>query len=645
LEKPVRARWVSLFFSSSLALTGAAAALISPIPRAYGALIAAAVLTGLLWDLRQTHPLPRRLLTVLGAAGFLFTILPIRRETLAEQSLAALSILLCVKLLERKNRRDHLQVLALSAVVTVGAGSLSPDLAFATLIFTICLLGTFYLLWLPFSERPDTAARPGLFRRLSVIASSLILLAVPLALLLFVVLPRSVNPFWGGLAPGRQKVSGFSDEIQLGEVGRLALSRDVAFRAEMVSPRGPLPTLPYWRGIVMEETDGLRWSAVPGAVSVRFVSDSSALSVLYYVEPHGGHQLFLLEQPAAAFLGMRPRPLSQERTLRLRAPLFKRIRYQGLSFPGSERLGKLSDPERHQNLRLPARLSPRIVELALRLTEGTKDPAEKANLLLASFDSGFSYSLDIPKAEGDPLESFIFRTRTGYCEYFASALAVMLRAAGIPARLVAGYLGGEYNAGADYYLVTQSEAHTWVEAWLPGKGWTRFDPTPAAGEFGGTFASRNSPRTRLWLDTLRMKWNSWVVQYDAEVQIGLVRGGARTLFRARLPRFPVKNYGRWGPWLLVLLLLPAAWMVRRSRGGDSLDLRYRRFNGLMSRRGVERLSHEGPIDFSRRAGLVWPEGATVAKAFAGHYARLRYGGIPADASDLKALDEYLRKLR
>jgi hypothetical protein len=395
----------------------------------------------------------------------------------------------------------------------------------------------------------------------------------------------------------------------------------------------------------MEETDGLRWSAVPGPVSVRIVSDSSAVRVLYYVEPHGGHQLFLLEQPAAAFLGMRPRPLSQERTLRLRTPLFKRLRYQGLSFPGSERPGKLSGPERRQNLRLPSRLPPRIIELALRLTEGTTDPAEKADLLLASFDSGFSYSLDIPKMEGDPLEDFLFRSRTGYCEYFASALAVMLRAAGIPARLVAGYLGGEYNAGADYYLVTQSEAHTWVEAWLAGRGWIRLDPTPAAGEFGGTFASRSSPRPRLWLDTLRMKWNSWVVQYDAEVQIGLVRGGTRSLFRARLPRFSAKNYGRWGPWLLILILPLSAWMVRRSRGDDSLDLRYRRFNSLMSRRGVPRLAHEGPIDFSRRAGQTWPEAALIAKAFAGEYARLRYGMIPVDNSGLAALDEHLRKLK
>ena len=148
----MQSRRISLLFSSSLALTGAAAAMLSPIPMAYGAMIAAAAFTGLLWDLRGTHFLPRRLLTALGGLGFLFTLIPVRRETLAEQSLAALTILLAVKLLERKGRRDHLQILALSAVITVGAGSLAPELAFGTLIFTICFLGTFYLLWLPFSE-------------------------------------------------------------------------------------------------------------------------------------------------------------------------------------------------------------------------------------------------------------------------------------------------------------------------------------------------------------------------------------------------------------------------------------------------------------------------------------------------------------
>lgn len=638
------ARRISLIFSSLLSLTGAGATLLSPLPQIYGGVIAAAVFVGLLWDRRGTHPLPRRLLTLLGAAGFLFTLLPVRRETLAEQSLAALSILLAVKLLDRKARRDHLQILALSAVITVGAGSLAPDLAFGALIILVCLFGTFFLVWLPFSDLQGTALPHGLLRRLAAVTSSLLLLTLPLSLILFIILPRAVSPFWGGLAPSQQKVSGFSEEIRLGEVGRLALSRDIAFRAEMVSPPGPLVELPYWRGVVMENTDGRRWTASQGPVAVRYVGTDQTVRIVYYVEPHGEHQLFLLEQPETAYLGFRPQSLSRERTLRLRSPLLKRIRYQGLSLPGITRPGKISGEERRRNLLLPEDFSPRIRELAGRLTEGAADPREESRRLLAFFDSGFTYSLDLPRTEGDPLEDFIFRSRVGYCEYFAAALAVMLRAAEVPARLVAGYLGGKYNAAGNYYLVTQAEAHTWVEAWIGEEGWVRLDPTPAGGELGGTFASRTAPKPSLWLDSLRMKWNSWVVQYDAEIQIGLVRS-ARSLFRIRLPRFTGKGVLRILPWLI----LPAAlWLVLRLRRGRSIDplpARYRRFERIMMRRGVRRLAHEGPLDFSRRIAKSLPEAAWPAKSFAAEYARLHYGGRSAGDSDLATLDLYLRELR
>lgn len=638
-------RRISLLFSSSLALTGAAAALLSPIPRAYGAMIAAAAFTGLLWDLRGTHFLPRRLLTALGAAGFLFTLFPARRETLAEQSLAALTILLAVKLLEIKERRDHLQILALSAVITVGAGSLAPELAFGTLIFTICFLGTFYLLWLPFSDIRGASAHPGLLGRLSKIALALILFSLPLTFLLFIVLPRSVNPFWGGLAPSRQQVSGFSDQISLGEVGRLALSRDVAFRAEMVSPPAPLTDIPYWRGVVMEETDGKRWSTLPSAVSVRVAADPSAVRVVYYVEPHGERQLFLLEQPAAVYLGLRSQPISRSGVFRLRTPLFKRIRYQGLSRPSAVRPGKLSGEERKRNLQLPAGFSPTIAELAGGLTADAQSPGEKVERLLAFFDDSFTYSLELPPSRGDPLENFIFRSLSGYCEYFASALAVMLRSVDVPARVVAGYLGGEYNKAGNYYLVTQSAAHTWVEAWIDGEGWKRFDPTPAAGEFGGTFASRSLPRSSLWIDSLRMKWNSWVVQYDAEVQIGLVRKGARSLFRARLPDIDREDLARGAPWLLTPLVLFLLLMAMRARRGDPLHLRYRRFNRLMARRGLGRRTWEGPLDHGRRIGKDWPGAARAAAAFTSAYARHRYGGADACPAEIAALDGHLRALK
>jgi transglutaminase-like putative cysteine protease len=585
-------------------------------------------------------------LTLLGLGGFLFTLLPFRRETLAEQSLAALTILLAVKLLERKARRDHLQILALSAIITVGAGSLAPELVFGSLILLVCVLGTFFLVWLPFSESWNPAGEnPGLLGRLAGISLGMIILAFPLAFALFIVLPRSVNPFWGGLTTSQKQVSGFSEEISLGEVGKLAVSQDVAFRAEMLDPAAPLPEIPYWRGVVMEQTDGSSWSSVRESVSIRKFPTTDVVRITYYVEPHGEHQLFLLEQASAAYIGLRPQPLSKGRTLRLRRPLYRRIRYQGLSHPLPSRPAALSAEERRRNLELPSDFSPRIRELALELSEGAANAREVADRMLAFFAIRFTYTLDVPPAGGDPLEEFLFRHRSGYCEYFASAMAVMLRSAGVPSRLVAGYLGGEYNGNGNYYLVTQAAAHTWVEAWLGEEGWRRLDPTPAASELGGTIASRDAGRTVLWLDSLRMKWNSWVVQYDAAVQVGIVRKGARTLFRARLASPSRGGVIRFALWAVCAAAIAFWWRRRRPGAVDPLQERYDGFNRLMARRDIEREPHEGPLAFGARVADLWPEARPDAGRFAAGYARLRYGMVKTAPGDLEELDEILSRLR
>jgi transglutaminase-like putative cysteine protease len=642
----VQTRRISPFLSSALALTGAAAVFFSPIPAAYGVLIIVAALCGLVWDLRDGHFLPRMFLTLLGLGGFLFTLLPFAREALAEQSLAALTILLAVKLLGRKARRDHLQILALAAIITVGAGSLAPEMVFGSLILLICVLGTFFLVWLPFSESWNPAGEnPGLPGRLAGISLGMLILAFPLAFSLFIVLPRSVNPFWGGLTTSPHRVSGFSEEISLGEMGKLAVSRDIAFRAEMVDPAAPLPGIPYWRGIVMEQTDGRNWSSVRESVSIRRFPATDVVRITYYVEPHGDHQLFLLEQAAAAYIGLRPQPLSKGRTLRLRRPLYRRIRYQGLSRPLLSRPAEISVEERRRNLELPSDFSPRIRALALELSKGAADAREAADSMLAFFASRFTYTLDVPPTGGDPLEEFLFQHRSGYCEYFASAMAVMLRSAGIPARLVAGYLGGEYNGNGDYYLVKQAAAHTWVEARLGDNAWRRLDPTPAASEMGGTIASRDARRTLLWLDSLRMKWNSWIVQYDAAVQVDMVRKGARTLFRARLPVPSRGGLVRFAFGAACAAAFVFWWRRKRPGTVEPLQVRYGRFNRLMARRDIRRQPHEGPLAFGARVAARWPEAGRDAVSFAAGYARLRYGTAQAMPGDLEELDEILSRLR
>lgn len=631
---------LTLAYAYALAGTAAAALALSPLPRFSAALLAVAALAGMLWDRVGRRRAPPLLLTVAGLAAFLANLFPLSRETLAEQSLAALAALLAVKLLGPKRRRDHLQILAVALMIVAGAASLEPELGFAALFLATLALGVCQLLWLPFAERSHSAPA-ALARRLAGLGVLLTALSLPASLVIFVVLPRSLNPFWTGLAFGRgQGVSGVSDQLRLGEVGRVALSGALAFRAELLDLSGPLPTLPYWRGTVLEVTDGRRWLPAEWGRPSSRTTDGAGTRITYFVEPHGQRQLFLLETPASAAISARVQGIGARRALRLPAPLARRIRYQGVSVPADRYPERLTPEERALNLRLPAGLSPRLVELARSLAAGETGEPAVARRLLSHFGRGFTYSLEVPPPTEDPLEDFLFRHRQGYCEYFATSLALLLRAAGVPARVVGGFLGGEYVAAGNYYRVTQAEAHAWVEAYLEGH-WQRLDPTPGTRELGGTFASRRSPRTRLWLDALRMRWNSWVIQYDAESQLALARRGAGRL-RAVRPG-AAAGFAAAAAAALALAALAARTLNRPRR--PPLERRIGRFEALAARAGAPRRAHEGPLDHGGRFARARPGRAPEIRRFAALAAACRYGGRPADPGALAELDRLLARIR
>ncbi len=632
---------LSLAFAYALCALAATAAALAPLPRTSWMLLAAAGTAGALWDIRKFTRVPKALLTAVGLAGFFFSLLPLHRETLAEQSLTALTLLLAIKIFGMKTRRDHLQILAVALLLTAGAASLQPDVVFGALLATALVLGIFMLLWLPFSEltaRIDV----GLVRRLAFVGMGLVAASAPITVLLFILLPRSVSPFWAGLGGRpRQGVSGISDHLQLGEIGNVALSGEVAFRAE-IEDGVPPPRTPYWRGAVLEVTDGRRWEISGRNRPATILGSTGGKRITYFVEPHGNRQLFLLETPSGATVGTRTQTIGASRVLQLSRPLARRIRYAGTSFPADRFTERLLPEDRSLNLKLPATLPDSIRSLAGEIAGGQHDPAVVAARLLAHFSRGYTYSLRVPDSSGDPLEAFLLGHRTGYCEYFAAALAVMLRSQGIPARLVSGYLGGDYVPAGAYYLVTQASAHAWVEAYLGGD-WVRFDPTPASGELGSTYAARLRRRPLLWMDTIRMRWNSWVVQYDVESQLALARAGAA---HVREVRRDVR-----GALKVVFvaigaaaLLLGAITLVRR-RAVDPLTRRLSRYDRLAARCGAAREMHEGPLDHAERFARLARGAAPAVRSFGALAASCRYGSRPADAAALAEFDALLAVIR
>lgn len=637
----MRARSLSLAFSYALCVLAAAAAALAPLPRTGWILLATAITAGAVWDFKGLVRLPNTLLTGVGLAGFLVILLPLHHETLAEQSLTALTFLLGVKIFGVKTRRDHLQILAVALLVIAGAASLAPDVVFGALLAAALVLGVFQLLWLPFSAMTETIAA-GLLRRLGVIGLGLVTVSAPITVLLFILLPRSVNPFWAGLGGRpRQGVSGISDHLQLGEIGSVALSGDVAFRAE-IEGGGPLPHTPYWRGAVLEVTDGRRWDISGRNRPATSITPAAGKNLTYFVEPHGNRQLFLLETPTGASIGARTQTIGASRVLQLQLPLARRIRYRGTSVPADRFAERLSPEDRALNLRLPPTLPESIRTLAGSIAGNERDPAVVAARLLAHFSRGYTYSLQVPNYSGDPIESFLLDHRTGYCEYFAAALTVMLRARGIPARLVSGYLGGNYVPAGGYYLVTQAAAHAWVEASIENV-WVRFDPTPASSELGSTYAARLGGQPRLWIDALRMRWNTWVVQYDAESQLALAQSGVA---RVRQVRLDLRGIVRPTAVTLGLAALTlGAIAAARRRATDPLSRRITRFEKFAARCGAARKPCEGPLDHAERFARLAPGVGPAVRRFGATAAACRFGRQPADPPALAELDALLRHIR
>jgi hypothetical protein len=297
---------------------------------------------------------------------------------------------------------------------------------------------------------------------------------------------------------------------------------------------------------------------------------------------------------------------------------------------------------------MPGDLPASISQLAHSIVGAENDPARKAALLVEHFRTGgYTYALRSPTGEGHPLERFLLRSKTGYCEYYASGLTVMLRAVGVPARIVGGYLGGEYNSAGNYYLVRQSTAHTWVEAYLDGQGWVRLDPTPQGDGAPSPIAAAPTSRMSLFLDALRLKWYALVVGYDFERQSALLRSLSAGLHDLAA--------GARGSLLLVavgIALLTAAgvgvFLARRRSARTqrpALERMNDRLERRLRRRGVERRPGEGPQDFAARAATALAtEPAGAVREFSAVYLNWKYAEHAPDEALVRRLRRNLRRV-
>jgi len=570
-----------------------------------------------------------------------------------DPSVAFLFILVGIKFLETRTVRDGTLLVALASflLVTPFFRSQSPFAAFAALPALLVLGAALDAL----ARAPGAVVvrRPAAaLRRTGV----LILQGIPIAALLFVLFPRIGGPLWGVPADAGAK-TGLSDTMAPGTISELSLSDAVAFRVDFDGPLPP-PRQRYWRGPVLSRFDGREWSVVarPGAGTLaRWRAGGIAYSVT--LEPHGKPWLFALDLPASL-----PRPaaddaaapaaayavLTRDQQLIARTAVTQVIRYEQLSVL-SDAFPPVDQDDGPDALRLPPRSNPRTVALAQELRARHADDRALVAAALAWFhDEPFVYTLTPPLLDRDPVDGFLFDTRRGFCEHYAGAFAVLMRAAGIPARVVTGYQGGEINPRGGYLIVRQSDAHAWTEVLVDG-AWRRVDPTAAVApsriETGLSRAVAADEPVPLfarldagWLKNAQFAFDALNHSWRRDV-VGFNRDRQRELWRD----LTLDRYAAWQvaaiagalllAWAGITLALTGFARTRRERA----QALWSEACSRLERAGLPRMPHEGPIAYAARASRRWPQFAIAFSAIAESYAALRYGPPPARPGEREAL--------
>jgi len=583
------------------------------------------------WLIYTGKPLPKRwllmLITVAGTAGIVLTF-----HTLfgREAGVTLLMMLATLKLMELRDTRDAMVLVYLACFIIITNFFYSQSIP--TALYLLATMMVIVTAWIHL-QAPGIALKPR-----ARIAATLLLQALPLTLILFILFPRVQGPLWG-LPQDAYASTGLDDHMSPGSLSRLSLSEAVAFRVSF-NGQPPRPDQMYWRGPVLWQFDGRTWSPgrSPYPVAPRFTQLGQPVDYVVTLEPHNKHWLFALDVPDKLSITA---TLTDDFQLLSKAPVNARLRYAARSYLVYHANLQESPRQLERALQLPpGQIDPRARQLAAEWRAGSKDDAAIVNTALRYFSQhGFVYTLEAPPLGVNSIDDFLFTTKQGFCEHYASAFVFLMRAANIPARVVTGYLGGEYNDVGNYYIVRQSDAHAWAEVWLAGQGWVRVDPTGAIApdrvERGLSaalsdravlpFMERNPPQwlrdLRFNLDALANQWNQWVLGYDTERQFAfLTRLGMESITWQKMALNMSAGIG-------LVIALFALFMLRHlyTRRPDKVQAAWLKLCRKLAKSGLPRAAHEGALDYAARVAAARPELARTILDLAARYSALRYG--------------------
>ncbi len=576
-------------------------------------------------------------------------------------------VLAASRLLGRRGPVDDALLLLAALLMLAGGAALTGELAYGLCFIAFAATGTVALCLTHLRREAELVGGPEAGRRRGVVGAALVsaLAALSLAVLVgsalvFVLFPRVSAGMLHRAGPSH--VAGGADKIQLGGLGVIKDDPSPVMRVHF--PDGPPAGELYWRTFTFQAWNGAGWSRgdphrfpVPGGNWIYLLARSEGPTLEAEIEWLGdGAALPTPGEPLELRFPRRPRtppPLllaGADGSLEIAGARESRYTVKAAVTPMERGFASVHGAELAPYLEVPEDLDPRIRALAQTFA-GAGDPRDIAAAMVERLETELRYTRELPGEQDDPLAHFLFERREGHCEYFASALVMLLRLQGIPARVAAGFYGASYVEAGDYYLVRNGDAHAWTEAWIPGEGWARFDATPAAerpGTAEGLFA-----RAVDALDLVRYWWSSRVLDFDRTTQrelAGSVKEAIASREGAGRRLTPLARYGLASLFMALAVVLAVRmrrrWIERRaSRRGpghrDAVRL-YRAVKRLLRKKGVRLPRTATGAEWARAGAGALPDRAPAIRLAIEAYEAARFGKAGLSRDQLRALRRGLR---
>ena len=596
----------------------------------------------------QFRPLPylvRTIITIFGFAGILATF----GGYTVDMCVALLVVMTGAKPLETKDLRGRISLICIGFFLVITGLFYSQSL-----LMTVYLLTCVWLLITVLLRQQDSELS---YRLSGKFCFRLMIQAAPLTLLIFFAFPRVSGSLWGFSIQPRTSV-GFSNRVSPGDVSTLAQDNSVAFRVKF-KEKHPEASDMYWRGIVFDYFDGRQWKkSAPAGPRNFYLPEENLLEYVITMEPHQQRWLFALDYAVGS--GSDKFRFADDMTIVSWRRVTEALSYTVKSNASPKHLKTSRMPKFF--LKLPKGKNPETREYIRQLLSENLSKHEVIDRVLNKFsEENYFYTLNPDLLGEHSVDEFLFDTKRGYCEHYASAFAFMMRLAGIPTRLVGGYVGGEYNPHGDYYIVKQSDAHVWTEVWFDETGWQRIDPTSAvaptrveqglqsaidARELGlwrntgiGRVLYKTWKKAVLRWDVVNYSWDRWMMSYD--------KGKQRDL----LKRFGIDLKSIKGTLTLLGIIILAGILTLlsvlvfrqiKNDNADQVARLYEKFLWKLKQKGIEKPKHMGPVELSELVIERFGEKREETQELISLYVNLRYASEKLDQESVQKLKDMIR---